>query len=336
MRLDLALIFLVAFVGACRSEGVELARIERQPALEAPPARAPSPVEMEEVAERLPFLGEGRDQDAILRALTDGTIEALRPTGTTDLVFEARLSNGERARFTPNTRSSPRSARAEVAAYRLARLAGFDVVPPAVRVRVTVAELEAKLHPDFRDAWTAIRRELAVEHSAEEQSVEAALVYQPFPIRDVGRRPLREAIGRLSAREEPEGGFTLLDRDAANLLAFDFLIGNPDRMEQPGPYARPAGDRLYFLGQRNAFPTDLDPGAIRRGLGRLEPIRRASLAFGRALDRMDAASIAGVLGDDSLLEPEELEALVERRNTLVSLLRAHVDLLGEGAVFVFD
>jgi hypothetical protein len=321
------------FTSGCPSEELELARIERRPAIEAPPARAPQREEPAgEAAERLPFLGESRDQDAILRALSEGTIEALRPTGTADLVFEARLSNGERARFTPNTRASPRSARAEVASYRIARLAGFDVVPPAVRVRVRVGEVEAKLHPDFRDAWSAMRRELVVE----DDWIEGALVHQPFPIRDVGRRPLREAIARLSARGEPEGGFTLLDRDAANLLAFDFLIGNPERMDEPGPYARPAGDRLYFLGQRNALSPDNDPVVTRRALHRIEPIRRASLSFARALDRMDRASIAGVLGDESLLDPEELAALVERRNTLVSLLRAHVDLLGESAVFVFD
>jgi hypothetical protein len=315
---------------ACTGEEPALARLDHQPRIEPPPARAPEPLDVP--SESHPFLGESRDQEAIALALAEGTIEALRPTGTSDLVFEARLSNGERARFVPNTRRSPRSARAEVAAYRIARLAGFDTLPPAVHVRVPLAEIEERLHPDYRDAWRAIERELVIDGDA----VEGALVHQPFPIRDLGRRPVREATARLSARDEPEGGFTLFDRDVANLLMFDYLIGNPERLDQAGPYARPSGDRLYFLDQRDAFAPETDADAARRVIARLEPLRRASLSFARALDRMDRASIAAIAGGDHLLDEAELRALADRRDALVSLLRARADLHGESAVLVFD
>jgi len=307
-----------------------------------------SPVPTDDLHPGLVFPGVGRPHRALATAIAEAAPTRFKPVGTSSLVFQMRLAGDVDAAFRPRTRTHPRGHLAEVAAYRLARALGMEQVPPAVLRRVPRDVLRRRLHPDYRDAWPDIAAE--IDWAADGTAPGAAIFWIP-DMRHLGvdedpglaawTASLRQAGDAIPAGDVPA------HRDLARMVAFDYLIANPDRFSGSNAQGIPGPPRRVFARDHNiAFIHPLRVRLHERIRGHLERTERIPRGFVEGLLELDAPRLAALMetggarsGDDGgdpgelLLDPPRMAGVLDRREALVSYFAALVDRYGEDAVF---
>jgi hypothetical protein len=287
----------------------------------------------------LPMLGTDLDQDAILERLQHAPVRLFEPVGRTSVVFRMELRDTVDAAFKPRTRQHPWGYKAEVAAYRLARLLGMDNVPPAVTRRVSAKELRGRLDADFQDTWDEILRWTLWDEDAQ---VTGAAIYWIPGLRDLGLdQPAsnRQVLRWLSqGRPVPEGRRPLTT-DLATMIAFDYLIGNWDRWSGANVQGTRSGKRLFIRDHNVAFASPL-PGTLHRRIrNHLVGAERFPRGFVERLARMGERDVRKALVEDPghatgapILSDAQIADLMDRRQGLLSYIGSLVQAYGEANV----
>lgn len=287
------------------------------------------------------FVGTGVRQDEIQRHLLTDRPTRFKPVGSTSVVFEMMLDGPVNAAFKPRNRQRPGGAQAEVAAYRIARLLAMDNVPPAVTRRIRKDDVQARLHPDFADAWGEI---LDWTLWNEDGTCSGAAIYWVPQMRSLGlersgrmtrwTRRLRQG-GEIDANDVP------MHADLSRLVVFDYLIGNWDRWSGGNAQGLPDGSRLVIRDHDSAFSVPLPADIHRRVLDHLRRTEKFSRSFVQALLAMNEQALRTELGRDPgaegpdgrlALDDRQIASVMDRRETVISYIVALIDAHGEQQV----
>lgn len=322
---------------------------EAEPAAQpdAEPDPEPEPLTM---PEQVALPGEPSfDHDAILADIAEARPTQFKPVGTSSVVFRVQTLGEHMFAFKPSSRVRSRAPSAEVAAYRVGRLLGYDNVLPATLRTVNRRSIRSRMHRRYADDQTWLELEEAVRWNGLE-ALGAAIYWVP-DMRDIGLdEPRRRAewadwIGR--GGEAPEGQRALA-RDLSDLILFDYLIANWDRysggnLRVIGPEESP---RVVIRDNDAAFAAPL-PDPIRARLRQeLEKVERFSRSTVERLRRLDEESLKAALRNERVDDPEAPTAyllneaqragVLERAATALSWIGALIDVSGEDAVLSFD
>jgi hypothetical protein len=306
-----------------------------QPA--APPAPAPPGVE---TAAARDFTGATLPAAELLELLGSARVARLHPVGSTSTVFKATLQAPISAALKAATRKRPDGPRAELAAYRLARLLGLRNVPPVAARRVPLAELRARFDGAL-SSWTEIEAQLVVDR---DRRVFCAAIYWVDGLVDLG---LEEATLEASVARYLLLATPLVEAERAfaaqlsTLLVFDYLIGNWDRWSGSNLKGDATGELLFMRDHDAAFARRLREPLQRR---MLEPVVR-SQRFSRQLYRLLRALTREALvrelasavdaSQAPLLDERALDGVFDRRAAILSHLDATLEEHGAAQVLVF-
>jgi hypothetical protein len=242
------------------------------------------------------------------------------------------------AAFKPRSLAHPRGHLAEIAAYRVARCLKLDNVPPAVTRRISKARLFERLHPDFSDAWSEID---AWTGWNEDGTVDGAAIYWIPQMRDMGLDRTRSMVRwswRLSQQAELRERDVPLHRDLSNMVAFDYLIGNWDRFSGGNLTGLPEERRLFIRDHNVAFASRLSTDLNERILGHLKRTEKFSKQFVRNLMALTESRLRAELRRDPgavrdlALTDEQISAVMNRRQTLISYIASLAEMYGDGQV----
>jgi len=325
------------------SEEAEAEEADDERPSEEPVAEATPEPEPLELARGLVFPPGPYTHQALLDAIAHTAPRQFKPVGTSSVVFRMRLRSEHTAAFKPRSRQHRRGYRAEVAAYRLAQLLALDNVPPAVVRAIPMREIRERVHPRYADAetWNEIEQWCLRDPDGR---VRGAAIYW-VPEMEDRRLERAEQVVRWRAwlrqgNSVPEARQALA-RDLANMLAFDYLIGNWDRFSGGNMKVSPDGSRLFIRDHNVAFAARLPPRVHTRLRDRLTYTEKFSRQLIERIERMDEAAIERALAadpshaDEPLLNDEQIAGVLERRRTLLSYVGSLVDRFGEQAVLAF-
>jgi hypothetical protein len=285
-------------------------------------------------AQQLTFLGSDLSHDVLLDELARRTPRRVRQVGTTSVTLRCELGENLEAAFKPLTASHPRGFAAEIAAYRIARVLGMDNVPPVVGRRlprfIVERRLEARSPEQLAEVITDIRWD------GPGWARGAAIYWVPdlrsTPLDSV--RGLEQATPWLAQSGSAPEGRASLARDLSSMLAFDYLIANPDRFSGSNVSTDASGQRLYVRDHNLAFPHPLAADRYARVRGHLERVQRFSRSFVAGLSALDGDRLRDALAEDpesqfgELLSEEQIEGVLTRRQALLSYVAALVEVYG--------
>lgn len=298
-------------------------------------------------ADEMVFPGTGLAAGEILKRIAGAEPLSFRSVGNTSIVLKVDLEGEIDAAFKPAWRRRPGGWLLEVAAYRLARLLGLETVPPVVTRRISRQELKGglELGRDRGGLWRDYEQELLWE---EDGRVPGAAILWVQGMRDLGLERRRGALGmqtwsawlRVDGEPVPEEARALA-ADLSNMLAFDYLIGNPDRFSGGNMKGDEKGARLYIRDHDLALPRRLSDRAHGRVLRRLLQAERFSRGFYRRLRGLERERLEKELALDPaaakgpILDEHQLNGLFDRREALLSHISSLVALHGEERVLAF-
>lgn len=315
------------------------------PVLDAGVPAAAAPASPADAAVALParspgFLGS--DERPILRRVCDAAVERIeRNRGGSTISFRVWFEGGARGLFKPQQTADVANFRAELAAYRLSRLLGLHRVPPACGRRMERARLQSVADRSGDQAFSArVMRELL----GRDDTVPGAMLYWvPGPLENVPGTERWPVLLDLAQPLAPAD--EALAADLSLLIVFDFVIDNVDRwsggnilrqhlaQQPPGP--------MLFMDNGAAFSVGANGlGARPREQGeRLARVGRFSRALVAALRALTADAVAAAMREDplgTLLGPQQIQALLRRRDRVVQHVDALIRTHGERAVLAFE
>lgn len=262
--------------------------------------------------------------------------------GGSSLSLRLDFANGARAAFKPEQVHLQSEPRREIAAYRLDRLLGLGRVPPAKAIAIPLAQLIAAADPGSRGSVT---ERLTTEARSRGGVVHGELSWwipEIEPAR-IGNRLVDDPDGRalwLSylqiGAKVPPAARPLVEQLAACVL-FDTLTDNPDRWSGHNVMASPDGQVLYIMDNTMSFSLarighETNAGLLRR----IRVFPRGLIQRMRALtEEQLAEALEGGAGDTRLgplLQPQEIHAVIERRDHIMKYIDQLVAMHGERAV----
>jgi hypothetical protein len=249
--------------------------------------------------------------------------------------------------FKPRTRTHRDGWQREIAAYRIARLLGLTNVPPATARRIPAREIRERLQSDYAgpDTWRELYGVLVPEPNDE---VPGAAIYWVPDMSDLGLDRGRELARWKTELTQAGPGCAedrrALCRDLSNMLAFDYLIANWDRFSGGNVQGITTSEgprvvvRDHDVALASSIPSEIHD-RVRERLGWTERFSRGLVDSVRRLDR---AAIVRALETEPehatspLLSDAAIDALLERRETLLSYVGSLVDRYGDEAVLGFE
>ncbi len=235
--------------------------------------------------------------------------------------------------------------RREIAAYRLDRLLQLGRVPPAKAARISLAEVIAGLDPSVRERVAErLRKETTVwggmmhgELSWWIPEIKYARI-GPHSVDEPGGRALWISYLQVGAEIPPE--VRPLVEGLAACVLFDVLTDNPDRWSGNNTVTSPDGKVFYIMDNTMSFSTarighEMNAGILRR----IQVFPRGLVQRIRALtEHALAEALQGGGGETrlgALLEPEEIRAVIHRRDHMMKYIDQLVAVHGERAVLAF-
>jgi hypothetical protein len=124
----------------------------------------------------------------------------------------------------------------------------------------------------------------------------------------------------------------------SDMVVFDFLINNVDRFSGANIKASPDGNHLYFMDNALSFIPQPEGNVVTRSM--LSRVQKFSASLYTALVALDEPTLRAAMARDTgpwptLLEEDELAALMIRRDKLVRYIDGLVAEHGSDAVLVF-
>ena len=127
-------------------------------------------------------------------------------------------------------------------------------------------------------------------------------------------------------------------RDLSTLFAFDYLIGNWDRLSGGNVSATEDGSRLFVRDHNVAFQAPLTGARYERIRRNLERVQRFSRSFIERVEALDEASLNASLNADPeaterpILNEAQVAGVLARRRALLSYVGALVAVHGADRV----
>lgn len=284
----------------------------------------------------------GAPDEVLLAPLGEAPVSGVRINqGGTSLSLRLDFENGSRAAFKPEQIHPQSDPRREIAAYRLDRLLGIGRVPPARAISLSVDELVMAAEPRHR---THITRRLTEEGLVRDGRLHGELSWWVPELRfaKLGSLAIDSPEGKdlwtsylQVGADIPEDARGMVAQIAA-LVLFDVLLDNPDRWTGANTLMSPDGQTLYFMDNSFSFST-LTIGRTPNltALRRIQVFPRELVERMRALTAEQLAA-AFSLSDDHglgpLLSPEEVGAILARRDNLMRYIDRLIEEHGEDAV----
>jgi hypothetical protein len=280
----------------------------------------------------------------LLAPLRDSRLTAARfNAGGSSISMRVDFESGGRAAFKPDQTNFQTIPRKEVAAFRIDRLLGLGSVPPAIAREFSKEELIAAIDPERRAGVARFEAEVIADElgmvagelswwipKIVDARIEGHLIDGPEGIA-VWRRYL--AAGAPVPPEQEE-----LVAQISSMIAFDFLINNPDRWSGSNVKGSPDGRQIYFMDNTLSFGPEPDGHTrVRTMLERVEKFSRALVQAVRALDEDDVleAMLVDTGPYDELLTDREIAGFHARRLAFLAHVDAQIAAHGERAVLVF-
>lgn len=245
---------------------------------------------------------------------------SFRPVGTTSLVYRLQLEDGERIAFRPAQRYRPVGHLAELAAYRIGAALTLDNIPPVALRREPLHRLDRLMDSRFEERHRKERSRLRPLPSGDVLGAAIDWVPDLTPSR-LDRPEVRErwlAALRIGAPPNSEFSPPLL-RDLSNLVVYDFVIGNWDRMSGGNLQTNAEGTRVYLRDHNLAFDTPTPRRHELLMLDRLYTLERFDRGVIERLARLNREALARVLEPDSvapetpILSAEQIDGVMDRR-----------------------
>ena len=284
-----------------------------------------------------PFVGTTISQDALLQALATSRSRQFKPVGRTSVLFRMRTESRVTAGYKVKSREMEHAYRSEIAAYRLSRLLLLDNVPPTIFRQATRKEIKARFHKEKLDRWGSVHRATSWE---DDGTVVGAASYWVKG----ARRGLGDQKGTWQTWLRIEGTIppdkTKLARDLSTMMLFDFLVANWDRYSGGNLLMNEERTRALLVDNDRAF-SGLNEELYQRLLGALARTERFSNAVVDQLIVLDRNAIQRELaqdpshGSEPLLTDAQIDALLDRRATILSHIASLVEEHGHGQVLFF-
>jgi len=283
------------------------------------------------------FVGTDVEQDEILELISTAGSRSFKPVGHSSVVLRMRTVARVTVAMRVRTREIQDGYRCEVAAYRIARLLGLDNVPPAIYRRVTWNEISSRFHDDMLDRRASLRRKVLWD---DDGSAPGAAVYWVKGMRSAGLESRARWQSWVRDGEIPEGKAPLA-QDLSTMAVFDMLIGNWDRFSGGNLPMDSERQRALLRDNDRAFSTPLLQRRYEKLLAGVTDTARFSRSLYRRLEALDEAAIRAELQKDPshetapLLNAVQIEALLDRRDTILSYIAAMIEAHGEARVLFF-
>jgi hypothetical protein len=284
----------------------------------------------------------GHPDDVLLAPIGAAKLVRVKPNkGGTSLSLRLDFENGARAAFKPEQINLQSEPRRELAAYRIDRLLGIGHVQPAKAIKFALADVIAAADPDYRTYTSRRITEEAVARGTELRGVASWWIPE---IRDAkfDRLLVDSAEGMQVWASRLQAGLPIDPEEQpmlaqlATLVLFDVIIDNADRWSGWNTKASTDLRTLYFMDNTLSFSkfshghdNNLKP------LYRIQVFPRALVGKIRAMT-LEAVT-ATLAADDGaglgpLLEPEEIRAIIARRDNVISYIDRLIAQHGEDAV----
>ncbi|HTJ42992.1 MAG TPA: hypothetical protein VL463_12900 [Kofleriaceae bacterium] len=262
--------------------------------------------------------------------------------GGTSLSLRLDFEDGARCAFKPEQTFFQSNPRKEIAAYRIDRLLGIGHVAPAVARSFSVDELVAAVDPSQRGAGTQKMLDDIVARGGRVSGECQWWIPEIIDAKIEGERvDMDEGIVRwhryLRAGAPIPDDALEMTAQISDVILFDFVIDNVDRWTLSNTKGTPDGHVLYFMDNTlslTPYPTGLPKSHIY--LHRSEKFSRRLVARLRTLtrDEVEKALVDhGPLG--ALLQPDEVTALLARRDAALAYIDGLIADHGEDQVLVF-
>lgn len=281
--------------------------------------------------------------DVLLEPIGAAPVVRVKPNkGGTSLSLRLDFANGARASFKPEQTFPQSNPRREVAAYRIDRMLGIGHVPPAKTIKFKVADIVAAADPSYR-TYTATR--IAAEAIARDGELRGMVSWWIPEIRDarIGRFFVDEADGMTLWTSYLQVGGTIppesqkLVEQLVTLVLFDVIIDNADRWSGWNTKCSPDQQQLYFMDNTLSF--SVFSHGHDNNLKPLYRIQKFPRALIRKLRALTLESVTAMLASDDdnsglgpLLKPEEIRAIIARRDHVLVYIDRLIAQHGEDAV----
>lgn len=288
-----------------------------------------------------PFVGGDVDQDTILERMTSAYPREMRQVGTTSVTLRVDLPN-IRFAYKPRTDTHPRGHTAEIAAYRLARLLAMDNVPPVTGLAMPRRVMQQRFTSDREGDWDPIREQIRWDAPGIARG--AAIYWIPsMRSSELSTEPGVDAVAAwLAVDGAVPPGSDGVARDLSTMFAYDYLIGNWDRLSGGNVSTNEEGTRLFVRDHNVAFNAPLTGQRYDRISGTLERVQRFSRGFVERVRALDEATLRAELALDPLAEErgilsdEQIAGVMARRRALLSYVAALIFVHGADRVLVWE
>ena len=263
--------------------------------------------------------------------------------GGTSLSLRLEFENGTRAAFKPEQVHPQSDPRREIAAYRIDRLLQIGRVPPAKPVTIPVEELIAAAEPSHRRFIGERLRDEAIIRGGVLHG-ELSWWVPEIKLAKLGAYRIDEKAGKLVWTSYLQVGAAIppevrpLVEQISALVLFDVVIDNPDRWTGSNTMMSPDGQTLFFMDNTMSF------GNLAFGhqsnllaMRRIQVFPKALVARLRALTLEQIETALTVPEADAhrlapLIHPQEMRAILVRRDNLLRYIDQLIDQYGEDAV----
>ncbi len=270
--------------------------------------------------------------------LVSGKIVGVRPISMRSLSLKIKLAQGDVAVFKPMRRGN-RTARFEVAYFRLAKLLRVKRVPPSIMREIPLSRLMGHLEKHFPDVASSLGKEALTGNNG---AVPGAMIAWMDDIVESGfdGRRGRVKLDLFLSIDGPTPEQEPLVALASSMVALDYVAGNWDRFSGGNLFADSSGDSLVLIDNNGSF-SNWSKRQRERMDNLLSSCQRFSVALISRLRGLEERAVIDAMEwgptrpGRALLRKSEIALLLARRNALI----AHVDELiakhGEERILVF-
>lgn len=263
--------------------------------------------------------------------------------GGTSLSLRLEFENGTRAAFKPEQVHPQSDPRREIAAYRIDRLLEIGRVPPAKPVTIPLADLIAAAEPSHRRFIGERLRDEAIIRGGVIHG-ELSWWVPDIKLAKLGPHKIDEKAGKQVWTSYLQIGATIpaevrpLVEQISALVLYDVVIDNPDRWTGSNTVMSPDGQTLFFMDNTMSF-SNLAFGHQSNLLAmrRIQVFPKALVARLRTLtlEQIEAALTVPEAEEHRLaplLHPQEMRAILVRRDNLLRYIDQLIEQHGEDAV----
>ena len=324
----------------------ELAGDYVAPAAEAAdhPTPTPLPRSTLQVTYEIPKTIFPLSDSELLDPLGDGTVTKVKLNrGGTSLSLRLDFSNGTRASFKPEQTFPQSDPRREIAAYRMDRLLGIGHVAPSKAFQVSYKQLIDAAEPGMRAYVIERMNDAIVRDSVVHGEIQWWI--PEIRIAAFGRYAIDDHEGKAVWREYLKVGGTIPDEhkgmaaQLSALIVFDALIDNADRWSGANTMMSPDAQTLFFLDNTMSFTNHKFGHEIpNTALRRIQVFPRRLVSRLRGLTYESIENAIGTSGDErlgALLYPDQLRAIIARRDNIITYIDSLIAKHGEEAVLAF-